>query len=177
MHQGSPSFPLGTVVSPNHAVFLEASGAFSRSFTVSTSATYRLTWWDAGRPAGSYGGSVWGGNQTYTVKINSAVVATVSTTSGQAFTRRTSAPFTLSSGTSYTVTFQGSTTTDESAFIDSVALALANGSETVSYNYDALGRLISKNTSGGVNSGIAASTTFDAADNRSNYSVTGVPTP
>lgn len=175
VHQFSPSWSVGAVVSPNHALFMQGLGGAAQSFTVPTSGTYRLTWWDAGRPAGSSGGSSWSGNETYIVKINTTVVATMSTTSGQAFTRKSSATFNLVSGTSYTLTFLGTINADETAFIDGITLS--TGSPTVSYNYDALGRLISSSVSGGVNNGIATSTTFDTADNRSNYSVTGVPTP
>ena len=171
--QGSTSWPLGTLVSPYYTAFVQSSGYLSKSFTVPTSGTYRLSWWDAGRVAGSG----YGGNQTYTVKINAAIIASMSTMSGQGFIRRVSAPFSLSTGTTYTLTFQGTTSTNDTAFIDSVGLALANGAESKSYSYDALGRLVATSTSGGINNGVATSTTFDPADNRSNYSVTGVPTP
>lgn len=49
----------------------------------------------------------------------------------------------------------------------------ANASETVTYSYDALGRLVASSTSGGPNDGVATSTQFDPAGNRTNYSVTG----
>lgn len=43
--------------------------------------------------------------------------------------------------------------------------------ETTTYTYDALGRLISSKTSGSQN--VTTNTSFDAAGNRTNYSVTG----
>jgi len=56
----------------------------------------------------------------------------------------------------------------------SVVLVMASAaSETQTYSYDALGRLISTSTSGGPNTGTATSATFDPAGNRSNYTVTG----
>ena len=45
--------------------------------------------------------------------------------------------------------------------------------ETVTYTYDALGRLITSSTSGGPNNGTQAGTSFDPASNRTNYTVTG----
>jgi hypothetical protein len=61
------------------------------------------------------------------------------------------------------------------------ALAEGSGSalaqETASYSYDALGRLVSSNTSGGPNNGVATGMCFDAAGNRTQYVVatTGAP--
>lgn len=48
---------------------------------------------------------------------------------------------------------------------------LAN--ETVTYSYDALGRLVATSTTGTVNNGQTVSTSFDPAGNRTNYTVTG----
>lgn len=55
-----------------------------------------------------------------------------------------------------------------------IALTIApsvNASETVTYTYDAQGRLVQSVISGTVNNGQSSSTTFDAANNRTNYSV------
>ncbi|MES2056735.1 MAG: Calx-beta domain-containing protein, partial [Pseudomonadota bacterium] len=52
-------------------------------------------------------------------------------------------------------------------------VALAN--ETVVYTYDELGRLKASSTTGTVNNGLQTSTTFDPADNRTNYTVTEPP--
>ncbi len=52
----------------------------------------------------------------------------------------------------------------------------AGAQETTTYSYDALGRLNSSTVSGGSNNGQQTTTSFDPAGNRSNYSVTGVPT-
>ena len=51
--------------------------------------------------------------------------------------------------------------------------------ETVTYTYDAQGRLVQSVISGTVNNGQSTSTTFDAANNRTNYSVSvaGAPPP
>jgi YD repeat-containing protein len=44
---------------------------------------------------------------------------------------------------------------------------------TMTYTYDALGRLTATSNSGTVNNGAAMTTTYDAADNRVTYVVTG----
>ncbi|SDD72978.1 YD repeat-containing protein [Sphingomonas sp. YR710] len=49
----------------------------------------------------------------------------------------------------------------------------AYATETVTYSYDALGRLTQSSTSGTVNNGLVATTTYDAADNRATHVVTG----
>lgn len=51
--------------------------------------------------------------------------------------------------------------------------APVQAAESVSYTYDALGRLVATTTSGGPNSGMAMGTTFDPAGNRTAYTVTG----
>jgi hypothetical protein len=57
----------------------------------------------------------------------------------------------------------------------------AHAQETITYQYDALGRLISSQVSGGPNNNVTTTTSFDSAGNRTNYKVTGstgsTPTP
>src|SRR3954465_10388512 len=56
----------------------------------------------------------------------------------------------------------------------SCALATAAlASETTTYTYDALGRLVATTSSGTVNNGLATSIAYDPAGNRSNYTVSG----
>lgn len=64
------------------------------------------------------------------------------------------------------------------AFVAGLAFLVAPvaASETITYTYDALGRLTAVHSSGDVNDGQAASTTYDAAGNRTNETVTGAPT-
>lgn len=45
--------------------------------------------------------------------------------------------------------------------------------ETVTYSYDALGRLVGSSVSGGPSSGVNTTIAYDPADNRTNYQVTG----
>ncbi len=54
-----------------------------------------------------------------------------------------------------------------------VGAPTANAASTITYTYDALGRLVQASTTGTVNNGAQMSTTYDAADNRSTYQVTG----
>lgn len=51
----------------------------------------------------------------------------------------------------------------------------AAASETITYTYDARGRLIKVERTGTVNNGVTAEYTHDKADNRSNVTVTGSP--
>lgn len=49
----------------------------------------------------------------------------------------------------------------------------ASAAETTTYRYDALGRLVAVNVSGGANSGLANNIGYDAAGNRTQYVVEG----
>lgn len=53
--------------------------------------------------------------------------------------------------------------------------AAALASETVTYSYDARGRLVAVKHSGTVNNNVQANYTYDKADNRTNKTVTGAP--
>jgi hypothetical protein len=55
------------------------------------------------------------------------------------------------------------------------AAGIARASETVTYTYDAKGRLILVQHAGTVNNNVVANYTFDTADNRKNLKVTGAP--
>lgn len=60
-------------------------------------------------------------------------------------------------------------------FVAAVLIAIlppqARASETVTYSYDALGRLVATSVSGGPNNGMSTSIQLDKADNRTNYSL------
>ncbi|SHM56424.1 YD repeat-containing protein [Sphingobium sp. YR657] len=49
----------------------------------------------------------------------------------------------------------------------------AQAASTTTYTYDALGRLVASSTTGTANNGVQVNTTYDAADNRQTYKVTG----
>lgn len=53
------------------------------------------------------------------------------------------------------------------------AIPCAYAASTTTYTYDALGRLTNASTTGTVNNGAQMSTTYDPADNRVTYQVTG----
>lgn len=53
----------------------------------------------------------------------------------------------------------------------------AAASETITYTYDAKGRLIKVEHAGTANNGLKAEYTHDKADNRKNLKVTGSPNP
>lgn len=55
--------------------------------------------------------------------------------------------------------------------------ALAIAAETITYSYDARGRLVQVSRSGTVNNGVVTNYSFDKADNRTNKTTTGSPNP
>jgi hypothetical protein len=55
------------------------------------------------------------------------------------------------------------------------APALAIASETITYTYDAKGRLVKVERSGNVNNGVTTNYTHDKANNRTNVTTTGSP--
>ncbi|WP_245409654.1 hypothetical protein [Allosphingosinicella vermicomposti] len=54
-----------------------------------------------------------------------------------------------------------------------LGLSPVSASETTAYKYDALGRLVQTNVSGGANNGLANQISYDPAGNRENYQTTG----
>jgi YD repeat-containing protein len=52
-----------------------------------------------------------------------------------------------------------------------LSVSAANAAETITYKYDALGRLITKSTAGSVNTGKKVTVCYDAAGNRKVYKV------
>ncbi len=53
----------------------------------------------------------------------------------------------------------------------------AEATETISYSYDARGRLIQVERTGTVNNGVTTSYVLDKADNRTSKTTTGSPNP
>jgi YD repeat-containing protein len=53
----------------------------------------------------------------------------------------------------------------------------APAAETVTYTYDAKGRVVRVARSGSVNNGVTATYQFDRADNRTRLTTTGSPNP
>ena len=61
------------------------------------------------------------------------------------------------------------------ALLAAAGVAAANASETVTYTYDAKGRVVKVERSGSVNNNVVANYSYDRADNRVNVNVTGAP--
>lgn len=61
------------------------------------------------------------------------------------------------------------------AALAAVAATTAHASETITYVYDAKGRLVQVVHSGTANNGMVAQYSHDKADNRTNVKVTGAP--
>ncbi len=58
-----------------------------------------------------------------------------------------------------------------------IASNAASAAETITYTYDARGRLVKVERSGTANNGVTTDYTIDKADNRTNKSTTGSPNP
>ncbi len=56
-----------------------------------------------------------------------------------------------------------------------VAIAAAEASETLTYSYDARGRLVRVQHNGSVNANVVTNYSYDKADNRTLKNVTGAP--
>jgi hypothetical protein len=61
------------------------------------------------------------------------------------------------------------------AALAAAAAAAALASETLTYSYDARGRLVRVDHSGGVNNNAVANYSYDKADNRTLKNVSGAP--
>lgn len=121
--EGNSPFPGQATPDGSKYGFVQVSGSLAQTFMANDSGLFSLSWLEAGRPAnGAFG------NESYDVLLNSLVLGSFASTTGQPFTARTTGPFALVSGQSYTLTFQGTTTylgsseTDNTAYIDQVAL-------------------------------------------------------
>lgn len=60
-------------------------------------------------------------------------------------------------------------------FVAFATSCAAYANETVSYSYDANGRLLSVTRTGTINNGVSAAYSLDKADNRANFTLTGSP--
>lgn len=59
----------------------------------------------------------------------------------------------------------------------SMVVGAASATETITYQYDAKGRLIKVIRTGTINNGVVTEYTHDKADNRSQVKLTGSPNP
>lgn len=104
---------------------VQTTGSIAQTFTANITGTYLVSWLDAGR--GYQGGS---GAQTYIVSlVDNTTALTISslslnTTSGSAFSAESlTGLLSLKAGDSYTLTFKGQDTADETALIDNVSVS------------------------------------------------------
>jgi hypothetical protein len=104
-------------VDGNQFLSLQGNSALSQSFTA-TASSMTLSWLAAGRP--NYGAI--GGAQTYAVKVDGTTVATAGTQDGSGFRTNAATLGGLTIGQDYTLTFQGLANSDQTAFIDRIAL-------------------------------------------------------
>ena len=111
---GSTSAPDG-----DQYAFLQTISAFFQQITVPADGMYVLTFFAAGRPPGA----TFGGTQTYQALLDSDVIFPATTTdNGGPFIAQQSAPFFVTAGV-HTLTFQGLTSSaDQTAFIDAIAI-------------------------------------------------------
>ena len=156
----SSDWQVSAAPSPQTVAFVQGAGNVAQTFTATASKHVRLTWVEADRP-------VLGG-ETYTVKVNGVAIGSY-TSSTSSFVARNSDYFDIVNGSTYTINFQGTSTSgDHTAFIHSVRLT--SGNSQTSYAYDALGRLV-----GAVSADDSITTTsiygFDAASNRQSVNV------
>jgi PEP-CTERM motif len=120
---GSPWITSGQTGSGgNQVAGVQTTGSIAQTFTAGITGSYMVSWLDAGR--GYQGGS---GAQTYIVSlVDNTTALTVSslslnTTSGSNFAAESlTGLLSLKAGDSYTLTFKGQDTADETALIDNV---------------------------------------------------------
>jgi len=62
-------------------------------------------------------------------------------------------------------------------FLALLIVVPASAAETITYAYDARGRLVQVQRSGTVNNGVSTTYQIDKADNRTNKTTTGSPNP
>ena len=100
----------------SYFAFIQIEGSFSQTFTATQTGTAVLNWVDASRTNS-------GSPNTYTVSVNGTLVGTYNPTSSS-FLAESSAPFSLTAGNNYMVTFLGTPPdgADRTAFIDNVSL-------------------------------------------------------
>ena len=123
------SSPTGFV--GNQYAFVQGYGVFSQTFVAPVTGQFVATWLEGSRPNLTGLFCRCGGDATYQVSLNSDVIGTYSTLSGQNFEPEISSVFSLTAGVSYTLTFAGvvtigtDLTIDHTSFIDSVDISPA----------------------------------------------------
>ena len=101
--------------------FVQGLGWLVQNITADATGTLELSWLEGSRPD-IFGGG-YKGDQTYEVWLDSTLLGTFSTASGQDFTAR-SLTASVTSGSSYNLIFHGLSQTDNTAFIDDVSASV-----------------------------------------------------
>lgn len=101
--------------------FLQNVGSIQQSFVASATGLFTPFWLEAARPVLSSSA----GNQTYTVHLDGTLLGTFNTVSGQSFTARQGAAVPVVAGNAYLLSFTGSASGDNTAFIDNVSGSIA----------------------------------------------------
>ncbi len=164
VRQGDQAWPAPVPKSSPIVALLQFQGEWAQTFTATGTGSMRVSLWVTGR-------SGLPGNQTVLIRINGTQVGSVSTTTGDSWKKYVSDAFAVTAGSSYTLTLTGTSTTDQTAFVDNVALV--SNQSTVNYSYDALGRLVTTTHTGGQTSGVATTYAFDKASNRTQVQTSG----
>jgi hypothetical protein len=105
----------------DYYAFVQGLSTLEQSFTATATHGLGVTWLDAGRKGNN------GNPQSYTVSIEhgaSSVLIGSYSTNGGVFTARSSSPFAVVSGETYTLVFTGLSADDRTSFIDNVALGV-----------------------------------------------------
>ena len=116
---GSPPQGFGGV----QYAFVQNLGRLSQGFTATQSGVLTLNWLEGARP----GLGCCNGNQIYDVLLGATQLGQFTTVSGQNFTARSLVLGPVTAGQSYTISFQGLTSIDDTAFFDNIAASIAGG--------------------------------------------------
>ncbi|WP_197042022.1 PEPxxWA-CTERM sorting domain-containing protein [Sandarakinorhabdus oryzae] len=103
--------------------FVQSVGTLSQSFTATQSGVLTLSWLEGARP----GLGCCNGNQTYDVLFGANQAGQFSTVSGQNFTARSLVLGPVTAGQSYSISFKGLITDDNTAFFDNISANITGG--------------------------------------------------
>jgi hypothetical protein len=118
-------FPQPTGYDGQQFAFVQTGGSIWQTFNAPFTGLFSVGWLEASRDDHRQlnSAATFDGAQTYQVLIDSLVIGTFSTPNSQDFQAETSLSFLLIGGNSYTLTFQGTTTSgDHTAYIDRISL-------------------------------------------------------
>jgi hypothetical protein len=102
--------------------FVQSTGTLSQVFTADVAGVLALSWLEGSRPF-MYGGCC-NGDQSYEVWLDTTLLGSFSTASGQDFLARSLDGPVLTAGSSYTLRFKGLSTGDNTVFLDNVSASI-----------------------------------------------------